>query len=47
MDYYKDGNFVLQVWNHGNEVDSVEMNLLSNFYSEYNTEDTLLVEKKE
>ena len=44
MAFYDNGKNALQVWNHGSDVDSVELNLISNFYSEYDTDITTIVE---
>jgi len=41
--YYYDGEkMALQVWCHGKIVDSSVFNLLTNFYSEYDSDDTIV-----
>lgn len=41
---FSDGNkYALQVWNHSDDVDSFVINLVSNHYSEYNTDDTVVI----
>ena len=44
MAFYDNEKNALQVWNHGSDVDSVELNLISNFYSDYDTDITIVVE---
>ena len=42
MAYYKENKFALQVWKHEETIDSIEFNLIANFYSEYNNENTII-----
>ena len=42
--YCDNNQFSLQIWHHGNKVDSIICNLLTNYYSEYNTELTKVVD---
>ena len=41
--FYDENKFALQIWKHEKEVDSIEFNLISNYYSEYDNELTQLV----
>lgn len=43
--YCHNNKFALQVWKHNEQVDSIEFNLLSNYYSEYDSEITKIVEE--
>lgn len=40
--YYDNNKYGLQVWKHNDEVDSVMFNLFSNYYSEYDTDITIV-----
>lgn len=42
MAYYEENKFALQVWKHEKTIDSIEFNLITNFYSEYNNENTII-----
>ena len=42
--YYDNNKYSLQVWKHNINVDSIEFNLISNFYSEYDNEITEIIE---
>lgn len=45
--YYNNGKYALQVWVHNTDVDVLKFNLISNFYSEYNDDITLIKEDSE
>ena len=45
--YYNNGKYALQVWIHNMDVDTLKFNLLSNFYSEYDDDITLIKEDSE
>lgn len=42
--YFNDDKYALQVWKHNDDIDSIEFNLLSNYYSEYDNELTEIIE---
>ena len=40
--FYNNDKYALQIWKHNEHVDSIIFNLLSNFYSEYDSESTIV-----
>lgn len=38
-----DGRYALQLWEHGEEVDVIKYDLLSNYYSEYGTDTSYVI----
>lgn len=40
--YFKENKFALQVWKHEETIDSIMFNLIANFYSEYDNENTII-----
>jgi len=42
--YCNNDKFSLQIWKHNDNIDSIEFNLLSNHYSEYDNEITEIIE---
>jgi len=45
--FYDNEKYALQVWIHGEDVDYLKFNLLSNYYSEYDTDITLIKESSD
>lgn len=41
--YYENEKYSLQVWKHNKNVDSIVFNLISNYYSEYDTDVTKVI----
>ncbi len=43
--YSADNKYGLQIWIHNKNIDSIKFNLISNYYSEYDTDKTIIVEE--